>query len=97
MKLAIETAADGHSRRRLEPGSIEGVGLRTAKKRIQKWFCVQARYRCRFRRPLPEWFQQNAVIVTGTARLKIDCSCAASLYWRQGNWKWTARASAGAL
>jgi len=29
------------------------VGLRTAKKRIQKWFCVQARYRCRFRRPLP--------------------------------------------
>ena len=67
------------------------------KRRIHKSSCGQARYRSRFCRPLPKWFQQNAVLVKGTACLKIDCSCAASLYWRQGNWKWTARASAGAL
>jgi hypothetical protein len=39
-------------------------------------FRVQAGYRTGFCRPLPKLFQQNAVLVTGTARLKIDCSCA---------------------
>jgi hypothetical protein len=67
----------------LEPGSIEGRSLHR-RKRIQKWFCMQARYRSRFRRPLPELFQRNASLVAGTARLKIDCFCAVSLYSRRG-------------
>jgi hypothetical protein len=56
------------------------------KRRIQKWLWVQARHRARFGRALPKLFQQSAALVAGTAGPKVDCSCAASLYWRQGNW-----------
>ena len=68
-----------------------------SEKRIQKWLWVQARYRGRFCRVLTILFQQSAALVAGTAGPKVDCPCAASRYWRQGNWKWTARTSAGAL
>jgi hypothetical protein len=33
---------------------------------------------------MPKLFQQSAALVAGTASLKVDCSCAASPYWRQG-------------
>jgi hypothetical protein len=51
--------------------------------RIQKWLWVQPRYHGRFCRVLPKLFQQCAALVAGTAGRKVDCSCAASPYWRQ--------------
>ena len=44
--------------------------LRTAEERIQKWLCVQARYRRRFCQPLRKLFRRNAALVTGTACLE---------------------------
>src|SRR5689334_22797842 len=73
-------------------------GYCAVQKHIQKWFCVLACYRRRSYRPLSKLFQRTAALVAGTACPKIDCCCAGSIaLLRQGNWKWTARASTGAL